>query len=210
MKQFLKRLTTPSLILFYMLVGTIAAIAGSGTYTIKDSTNTTQTFDVTTDGSGNYVPLSVIADGTAAANKMAVDANSAAKVNQAEVGGTAVVADPCQANAKLTAPISQTSSGTVITGTSAKKNYVCSVALFASAAMQLSLVEYSGTCTGGTPVALLGSTTAANGIPLAANGGIAFGSGVASVMNGSTNAYNVCLLQNGTGTAAGTIEYVQQ
>ena len=134
-------------------------------------------------------------------------------VNQTQIGGTAIVADPCQANTKLTAAFSQTSSGTVITGTSAKKNYICSLAVIASAAMQLSLVEYSGTCTGGTPYATLGSTTAANGLPLAANGGLTLGNGGATVISGGGNtntAYNVCLLQNGAGTAAGTVTYVQQ
>lgn len=57
-----------------------SALAGSGTITVKDSTGATQTFDVTTDGSGNYVAKSVTCDGSAAANCAAVKAASTAAV----------------------------------------------------------------------------------------------------------------------------------
>jgi hypothetical protein len=119
------------------------------------------------------------------------------------------IADPCQTHAKTNVPISQTSSGTVITGTASKKNYVCSLALISSAGVNVSLVEYSGACAGGTPVALLGSTTAANGLSLGVNGGLTLGNGAATVVGGSTAGYNVCLLQNGAGTVAGNLTYVQ-
>lgn len=121
--------------------------------------------------------------------------------------------DPCTSGAKLNFSFSQTSSGTIITGTSGKKNYICSIHYIASAAANVSLVEYSGACTGGTAYVLDGSSTAANGPGYAANGGITLGNGGASVLTGAGNTnsgYNVCALQNGSATVAGGGTYVQQ
>lgn len=154
--------------------------------------------------------------GTASANVVTVQGVASmtpVQVNQTQIGGTAIVADPCQSNVKLPFNVSQTSSGTLITGTSAKKNYICSIVLLTSAAANVGLVEYSGTCTGGTAFAIYGSTTAANGPSFAANGGLTMGNGTATVLSGSGNTntgYNVCALQNGSATVniAGT--YVQQ
>jgi hypothetical protein len=154
--------------------------------------------------------------GTASANVVTVQGVASmtpVQVNQTQVGGTAVVADPCQANVKSNATVSQTTSGTLITGTSGKKNYICSLVFLTSAAAEVSLVEYSGTCTGGTAFATLGSTTAASGLPLAANGGLALGSGSATVVSGAGNTntgYNVCLLQAGTATIVAQATFVQQ
>lgn len=54
------------------------AFAGSGTVTGKDASGTTRTFDVTIDGSGNYVPQQVICDAAAAAQCETVKAASTA------------------------------------------------------------------------------------------------------------------------------------
>lgn len=54
------------------------AFAGNGTITTKDASGVTQTFDVVTDGSGNFNAKSVTCDGTAAANCAAVKAASTA------------------------------------------------------------------------------------------------------------------------------------
>ena len=129
------------------------------------------------------------------------------------IASNQTAADPCMYQAKSNVTVSQTASGTLITGTSGKKNYLCSLTIIASAAVNVSLVEYSGTCTGGTAFALLGSTTAANGLPLAANGGLAYGTGGNTVVSGAgdTNSgYNVCLLQNGSGTVVAQATYISQ
>ena len=122
--------------------------------------------------------------------------------------------DPCNnGTQKHNFSFSQTSSGTIIPGAVGKKNYICSLTAIASAGIALSLVEYSGACTGGTPNVLAGSSIAANGLSLAANGGWQAGNGGASAYSGFDNAntgYNVCLLQNGAGTAAGGGTYAQQ
>jgi hypothetical protein len=130
------------------------------------------------------------------------------------VGGA--FSDPCTTATtaqKLNATVYQTSSGTIITGASGKKNYICSFDVVGSAAYNASLVEYSGTCTGGTAYADWGSTTAANGYSFAANGGISKGNGGAVVISGGGNTntgYNVCLLQNGTANLNASVTYVQQ
>lgn len=137
----------------------------------------------------------------------------AANTDQSSIGGTAVVADPCQSNVKVPFNFNLTSSANFITGTSGKKNYICSMKLLLSAAMNVSLVEYSGACTGGTPNVIDGSTTAANGPAYPANGGFAQGNGAATIFSGAANAntgYNVCALINGAGTASAAGTYVQQ
>ena len=53
-----------------------AAFAGASTVTVLDSTGTTKTFDVVTDGSGHYVAFGTVCDGTAAAQCAAVKAAS--------------------------------------------------------------------------------------------------------------------------------------
>lgn len=53
---------------FSGLLLTQSAWAGNGTVTVKDSTGTTQTFDVTTDGSGNFIWKHTICDQAAAAS----------------------------------------------------------------------------------------------------------------------------------------------
>lgn len=62
-----------------------AAWAGTGTITVKDSTGATQTFDVVTDGSGNFVQKSVICDQSAAAQCATVTAGNALKVDGSAV-----------------------------------------------------------------------------------------------------------------------------
>ena len=61
--------------------------------------------------------------------------------NVAQIGGTAVVADPCQANAKINFTISQTANAKLISGTAAKKTYICSLLLIGADAENVSLVE---------------------------------------------------------------------
>jgi hypothetical protein len=89
--------------------------------------------------------------------------------------------------------------------------YVCSFSLVAAAAATVNLVGGTGaTCTTGTPVALIGSTTPGNGMALAANGGLTFGNGGASVTRTTTGGHGVCLIQSGVIALAGSMTYVQQ
>lgn len=58
------------------IIGSVTlAFAGSGTITVKDGGGTNRTYDVVTDGSGNFVAESVICDYAAAANCATVDSS---------------------------------------------------------------------------------------------------------------------------------------
>lgn len=120
--------------------------------------------------------------------------------------------DLCAQFKTTTVPISQTSSTTLIAGTSAKKTYICSIAIIASAGETINLITGTGSaCATTQTAALFGSTTTANGAALAANGGLTLGNGSATVMGGLGNtADNVCLTQVGSSRLAGTVTYVQQ
>lgn len=125
------------------------------------------------------------------------------------------VGDPCTFQTKTNVPIS-TASGTtaLVTGVSAKKVYVCSLALIAPSAVSVSLAEgSSATCGTSNQAAVIGvatNGTAANGMPLAANGGLTLGSGTGTVAQTATAANYLCLFQSGTAQLAGNLTFVQQ
>src|SRR5581483_130683 len=127
-------------------------------------------------------------------------------------GGTALVADPCQANAKSYVSINQTANTQLVAGTSSKKIYPCSIHLVTATAQNVALVEGTGTtcATGTAGVTGFGGATAATGWNLAANGGIAYGDGSAALGAEGTAADNLCLFQSGTGQVSGGLSYVVQ
>jgi hypothetical protein len=125
-------------------------------------------------------------------------------------------ADPCMFQAKTNVPISTTSGTTaLVTGVSAKKIYVCSLALIANTpAVSVSLSEgSSSTCGTSSQAAVMGvatSGTASLGIPLAVNGGLTLGNGGGTVAATATAANYLCLFQSGTTLVAGNLTFVQQ
>lgn len=150
----------------------------------------------------------------AASLPVAIASNqSAVPVNNSQIGGAAVVADPCQQTAKLTVSINQTSNTQIFAGTASKKTYVCHIHIVTATAQNVALVEGTGTVCATNIYGLAGGTTAATGWNFSANSGIALGSGLASVItpSGDTNATaaNVCILQSGSGQLSGVITYVQ-
>lgn len=123
--------------------------------------------------------------------------------------------DPCgPQNTKLGAPISLTASGQIITGTSAKKTYICAIDVVPTAAQNIALVEGTGSTCATNIFGLAGGTTAATGWNFQLGGGIARGSGNGTVYSPSADtnaaAANVCLLIAGAGQVSGQISYVQQ
>lgn len=122
--------------------------------------------------------------------------------------------DPCNQLTKSGAPINLTASGQVITGTSAKKTYICSIDLVSATAQNIALVEGTGTVCATNIFGLAGGTSAATGWNFAANGGLTKGSGAGSVYSPSADtngtAANVCLLLSSSGQTSGHITYVQQ
>jgi hypothetical protein len=123
--------------------------------------------------------------------------------------------DPCFSGTgtKTTTPISQIASSAIITGTSGKKTFICSILANGADAENMSLVEGTTTttpCDTGAH-ALVGSTTAANGMNFQAGSGLGMGGGQATIIEATnTAADNVCLFQSGTGRVAGYVTWVQQ
>lgn len=118
--------------------------------------------------------------------------------------------DPCSSEVKITDPFSLTARGVVIAAVSAKKNYVCGITVVAGAAEIFNIDEGTGTtCQTGT-AAIVGSTTAANGLSFAANGGmVAMGSN-STVFAGKTANVDTCIVPSGSNRLAGSITYVQR
>jgi hypothetical protein len=125
-------------------------------------------------------------------------------------GTSTAVVDPCQANAKSFALVSLTAGTQVISGTSGKKTYVCSLNLVAGAATNVALVEGTGTTCATGIAGMAGGSTAATGWNFAANGGLTLGNGQGTVIGSATSADNVCILVSAANQISGSIAYVQQ
>jgi hypothetical protein len=139
-----------------------------------------------------------------------LDANANLKVDIVDENGSAIVVDPCQANAGSQATISLTASGQVITGTSGKQTYICAIDIVTATAQNIALVEGTGTTCGSSTAGMAGGSTAATGWNFGANGGLVKGVGSNWVYKTATTADNVCLLLSSTGQTSGEIRYVQQ
>jgi hypothetical protein len=142
-----------------------------------------------------------------------VPANAA--LQGVSVGGntTALLGDPCQTASKVYKPISITTATTtnVITGTSAKKIYICQIVLSSAAADNVAVIEGTtgATCGSGT-AGIFGGTTAANGFNFSANGGVSIGQGGFSVAQTATNANDICIITSAATPLAGGIMYAVQ
>lgn len=141
------------------------------------------------------------------ANGQATMANSSPVV----IAGDQIVADPCTFTAKLNFTISQTAGAQIITGTSAKKTYICSLTFIGADAEGVSIIAGTGTVCATGSSTVFGGTTGALGPNFAANGGMTFGNGAGTVLAAlNANADNVCLLQSASGRVAGGGTYVQR
>ena len=125
-------------------------------------------------------------------------------------GTNAQVTDPCAAVTKINFTGSQTSGTQIIAGTSAKKTYICSIQLIAAAAEIVNIIAGTGTVCATGSSAVMGSTTAANGMSYAANGGFTMGNGSATVIAATAAAAdNVCITQSGSSRITYQLTYVQ-
>jgi hypothetical protein len=130
--------------------------------------------------------------------------------------GTALIGytspDPCSQGIKSQVNISQNTNTQLITGTSAKKSYICSILAIVDSsvgtgAANVALVEGVGTACANATGALIGGTT--SGMSLSANSGFSFAGGLGTVIPVlSANADNVCLYTNQL--IHGTLTFVQQ
>ena len=125
-------------------------------------------------------------------------------------GTNFLVVDPCKAQAKLYASISQTANTQLVAGTASRKIYVCSIHVVAAAAANVAVVEGTGSVCGTstTGVTGFGGATAATGWNFAANGGIALGNGDSSLGAEGTSGDNLCIYNSGSGQVSGGISYV--
>lgn len=122
--------------------------------------------------------------------------------------GTNTYADPCAFLAPTTVAISQATATVTqyIAAASSKKNYICGLVLVAGAAEIINLLEGTGANCGTATAAVVGSTTAANGMSFAANGGLVNPIKIPGI---GTNV-NTCLATSGANRVAGYLTYVQQ
>lgn len=173
-------------------------------------------------GGGGGASAVTVADGADVAQGATTDAAStaggtgtlSAKLRLITTQLGALGTDPCITVAKHTARVNLTASGQVITGTAAKRTYICAIDVVTATAQNIALVEGTGSVCATNIYGLAGGTTAATGWNFAANGGIARGNGAGTVYSAidDTNgtAANVCLLLSGSGQTSGAVTYVQQ
>jgi len=183
-------------------------VPGTGVFEVgptgSANTSTNPFFFRPTDGTN---PMGVMTNfGTTPTAVYALNVNSSMFM-----GTTAMAVNPCEANTILTANISLTGSGTVITGASTKKTYICALDIVTATAQNIALVEGTSTNCGTGIAGMAGGTTAATGWNFSANGGLTKGSGIGPIFIASNAAAdNVCLLLSGSGQTSGSIQYVQQ
>jgi hypothetical protein len=100
---------------------------------------------------------------------------------------------------------------TMIAGTSGKQTYICGISILpTSAAVNINIVEGTGTNCSSISAGLIGGTTAATGPNLSVNGGFVMFNGGYWVTVTTTAADNVCYMASATSQVSGVIKYVQQ
>ncbi len=142
---------------------------------------------------------------------LATGSNTIGSVELTDGTHTAVV-DPCAGQTKSFTPISQASASakTLVAGTASKKTYICEINVVAGAAVDVGIVEGTGTNCSTISAGLFGGTTAATGWILAADGLVSLGNGASSVAATATAADNLCILDSGTAQVSGNVVTVQQ
>lgn len=133
-------------------------------------------------------------------------------VNEAQRGGTTIVADPCltQIPSQASVNLSAASSSQVIALSAGKKVYICSGLLLAGAADNVAVTEGTGTNCGTGNAAVFGGATAATGLNLAANQGAVWNGAGASHFHTNTAGDAMCLLPSATSQLSGYFTYVYQ
>lgn len=176
----------------------IAMVQGGNTQTVNS--NSSALIDANTSSQIHSDLISALPAGT----------NQIGTVGIMDANNNRALVDPCQSVAKATTPISQTASTRIVTGTSAKKTYVCSMLAVSSTGDTLNLIEGTGSTCGTGSAAVVGSTTAANGMTFSAGGGFGSGGGGYASLGTATNADDLCLTQSGSSRVAGYVTWVQQ
>jgi hypothetical protein len=165
---------------------------------------------VLNDGSGNAITSTSSAlDVNLKSGAIPTGSNTIGSVKLTDGTNTAIV-DPCVGQTKSYVNISLTANTKLITGTSAKKIYICQINLVVASATNVALVEGTGTACGTSTAGVMGGSTAATGWNLAANGGLVVGNGASAVAAEATNADDLCLFVSAANQTSGNIAYVVQ
>lgn len=196
--------------------GTVA-VTQSGTWTVQPG-NTVNTspwlIDIDQTGTNNDVDvLTLPALVAGSANIGDVDVLTFPDnepFNQAQRGGTALIAGRCEREEPIYLSISQTANTQLITGTASERIFICSFHVVTATAQNIALVDGTGSVCATGPVGVegFGGATAATGWNFAANGGISLPATTQSYGRTGTNADNICLFQSGAGQVSGGLTYV--
>ena len=200
---------------------TVPAVSQSGTWTVQpgNTANTTPWLATITQGGNTAAVVTAnTATGTDKAMEVAVaNANANGQTTMSASSPVALasnqsVADPCTFQAKTTYALSSnaTTLTQLIAANGSQKIYICSISVISAAAQVFNLNTGTGSNCGTNTAAVIGSTTAANGLSFAANGGLTLGSGEATVAEANLAGAELCILQSNAVYSSGSISYVQQ
>lgn len=205
--------------------GQVALAAGSatiGALTANQSVNIAQIAGVTATPSTDYLQDGALTVSTttgpmmmaraSAVTPTSVSADNDAAMLWVRPSGALMVSqlDPCSSEAKITAPFSLIARGVIVAAAASKKNYICAISVVAQAAEIFNIDEGTGTtCQTGT-AAIVGSTTAANGLSFAANGGMSAIGSNSTVLAGLTANVDTCIVPSSTNRLSGFVTYVQR
>lgn len=192
---------------------TLPLPAGAATSALQSTINTTLGSPM--QNSGGTVTATQASGANLHVNVDNTNANgqaSAAASSPVVLPAAQVTADPCTLNTKTNITISTTATSIQLAaGSGSTQVYICSFSLIAATAAIIDMVGGTGaTCASSTPIAIWGSTTAANGLSLAANGGLTYGNGAGTVGRTTTAGHGACLQQSGSAQISGNAAIVQQ
>lgn len=158
------------------------------------------------------VASGAIAFGAVASGAFASGSIGSGAIASGAIAAGASAGDPCTFGTKVSLAISTnaTASTQIIAASASTKIYVCSIILVAPAATAFNLLTGTGTNCGTSQAAVLGSTTAANGMSFAANGGITIGNGAGVIAIANVAGAELCTFQSNAVQVAGNLTYVQQ
>jgi hypothetical protein len=95
----------------------------------------------------------------------------------------------------------------LVTGVSGRQVRISALHMITSIANNVAFIEGTGATCGTGTAGMAGGTTAASGYNLAANGGIAFGSGLGTVMQTATTGDSVCVVTSAAAQLSGGLQY---
>jgi hypothetical protein len=219
-----------------LVFNTPAIAACPSTLQLKDNAGTLANGKYTDDGSGNCMPNIAVQSGAAVDGWNVTEgtkadaawiSGSGSMVAVLKAIGTGVLNsipagsnmigftsnDLCTQLTKVNAAFGTAGATNIqlVAGVAAKKVYICSLSLISGAPASFSVIEGTGAaCITANEFAIVGSTTAANGMPLPSNGGLTLGNGGATIGVTSTAANGVCILSSASVAFGGNITYVQQ